>query len=261
MLLQVCSETYGVCPDVVLSGDVSALLAYIPAHLDYMLYELLKNGARAVVEGAAIRPGQGLLAKLPPILASARDAGRALCGLGPSGRWALLLAPPARTSCLHLLLVPPARTSCLYLLLVPPGVVMCIRQQTQCVDQRGSRRSVRAREAAPPLLADHCCVAPCRCVCAPAPTELSSASVTMAAASRQSWSSRCGPTASVPASSRWWARRSSRTVSSMCLTAVAWLEEQAAAVGAAQAAWPACSRMHRWGSLTWHVTCRPHMLD
>ncbi len=67
---QVCSETYGVCPDVVLSGDVGAQLAYIPAHMDYMLYELLKNGARAVVEGGAGRQGQGLLAKLPPIQAS-----------------------------------------------------------------------------------------------------------------------------------------------------------------------------------------------
>jgi hypothetical protein len=37
---QVCSETYGAAPDVKVSGDAYATLAYIPAHLDYMLYEV-----------------------------------------------------------------------------------------------------------------------------------------------------------------------------------------------------------------------------
>lgn len=43
-------EHYGVAPDVTLSGDTHLTIPYIPAHLDYMLYELLKNSARAVVE-------------------------------------------------------------------------------------------------------------------------------------------------------------------------------------------------------------------
>ncbi|KAL6764791.1 pyruvate dehydrogenase kinase-like protein [Haematococcus lacustris] len=47
---QVCQETYGVAPDFVVSGDRQAALPYIPTHLDYMLYELFKNAARAVVE-------------------------------------------------------------------------------------------------------------------------------------------------------------------------------------------------------------------
>ncbi|GIL47842.1 hypothetical protein Vafri_4491 [Volvox africanus] len=47
---QVCMETYGMAPDVVVSGEPKASIPYIPAHLDYMLYELLKNAMRAVVE-------------------------------------------------------------------------------------------------------------------------------------------------------------------------------------------------------------------
>ncbi|KAL4853660.1 [3-methyl-2-oxobutanoate dehydrogenase [lipoamide]] kinase [Chlorella vulgaris] len=43
-------EHYGVAPDVFVSGDTSLTIPYIPAHLDYMLYELLKNSSRAVVE-------------------------------------------------------------------------------------------------------------------------------------------------------------------------------------------------------------------
>lgn len=47
---QVCMETYGVVPEVIVSGDTSLKVPYIPAHIDYMLYELLKNASRSVVE-------------------------------------------------------------------------------------------------------------------------------------------------------------------------------------------------------------------
>jgi [3-methyl-2-oxobutanoate dehydrogenase (acetyl-transferring)] kinase len=40
-------EAYGIAPEVVVSGDLSARLPYLPSHLDYMLYELLKNSMRA----------------------------------------------------------------------------------------------------------------------------------------------------------------------------------------------------------------------
>jgi hypothetical protein len=39
-------ETYGTAPEVVVSGDPHVTIPYIPAHLDYMLYELLKNAMR-----------------------------------------------------------------------------------------------------------------------------------------------------------------------------------------------------------------------
>lgn len=34
-------------PEVVVSGDRSARLPYLTSHLDYMVYELLKNSMRA----------------------------------------------------------------------------------------------------------------------------------------------------------------------------------------------------------------------
>ncbi|BDA46288.1 [3-methyl-2-oxobutanoate dehydrogenase [lipoamide]] kinase [Coccomyxa sp. Obi] len=58
---QVCTETFGAAPEVVISGSSAQLatMPYIPTHLDYMLYELLKNAMRAVVEshkGRALPP-------------------------------------------------------------------------------------------------------------------------------------------------------------------------------------------------------------
>ena len=47
---QVCIESYGIAPEVVVTGDTALKVPCIPAHLDYMLYELLKNAFRAVVE-------------------------------------------------------------------------------------------------------------------------------------------------------------------------------------------------------------------
>lgn len=53
---QVCLEHYGIAPEVVISGNVHLRVPYIEAHLDYMLYELLKNSMRAVVERHVMRP-------------------------------------------------------------------------------------------------------------------------------------------------------------------------------------------------------------
>ena len=52
--MQVCTETFGAAPDVIIhQGDGSAenlAMPYVDSHLDYMLFELLKNAMRAVVE-------------------------------------------------------------------------------------------------------------------------------------------------------------------------------------------------------------------
>lgn len=47
---QVSRETYGLAPEVTCTGDLQSTIPYIPTHLDYMLYELLKNAMRAVIE-------------------------------------------------------------------------------------------------------------------------------------------------------------------------------------------------------------------
>jgi hypothetical protein len=36
-------QVYGVAPEVRVSGDIAAVLPYIPSHLDYMLYEVRRH--------------------------------------------------------------------------------------------------------------------------------------------------------------------------------------------------------------------------
>ena len=40
---EVCRQTYAISPEIVITGDISATCCYIPAHLDYCLFEILKN--------------------------------------------------------------------------------------------------------------------------------------------------------------------------------------------------------------------------
>ena len=47
---QVARESYGCAPEVTCAGDLQSTIPYIPTHLDYMLYELLKNAMRCASE-------------------------------------------------------------------------------------------------------------------------------------------------------------------------------------------------------------------
>ena len=63
-----CAETYGVAPEVFISGDRRFPVPYIPSHFDYIVYEVLKNSARAVVERhLAAQSGPGASHRVPPI--------------------------------------------------------------------------------------------------------------------------------------------------------------------------------------------------
>lgn len=47
---RVCNAEYSIAPDVNVYGDMQATLSYVPSHLHHVLYEIIKNAMRAVVE-------------------------------------------------------------------------------------------------------------------------------------------------------------------------------------------------------------------
>ena len=61
MPLQVSTETYGRAAEVEVTGDIQCIMPYIPSHLDYMLYELLKNAHRCMCVWSSCRPLQAVL--------------------------------------------------------------------------------------------------------------------------------------------------------------------------------------------------------
>jgi len=68
---EMCRHTYGVAPRVTVDGRLDATLAGVPEHIEYVLYELLKNALRAVAEraGYKMRPYkivQQAIVRTPP---------------------------------------------------------------------------------------------------------------------------------------------------------------------------------------------------
>eukprot|EP01104_Vermistella_antarctica_P006204 TRINITY_DN16924_c0_g1_i1.p1 TRINITY_DN16924_c0_g1~~TRINITY_DN16924_c0_g1_i1.p1 ORF type:complete len:544 (+),score=74.75 TRINITY_DN16924_c0_g1_i1:139-1770(+) len=47
---EACDATFGFSPNYEVVGDVDTMMAYVPAHMNYILFEVFKNSLRAVVE-------------------------------------------------------------------------------------------------------------------------------------------------------------------------------------------------------------------
>lgn len=62
---KLCQAALGQAPEIIVQGNVSETLTYVPAVLQYMLTEILKNACRAVVERHA---HSGYHDVLPPVL-------------------------------------------------------------------------------------------------------------------------------------------------------------------------------------------------
>mmetsp|Transcript_1155 Transcript_1155/g.1361 ORF Transcript_1155/g.1361 Transcript_1155/m.1361 type:complete len:397 (-) Transcript_1155:1109-2299(-) len=59
-----CERQYGESPEVEVLGRIDLTMAYVPSHLYYILFELLKNSMRAVVEHHS---NSGIIGSLPDI--------------------------------------------------------------------------------------------------------------------------------------------------------------------------------------------------
>ncbi|KAH8108493.1 26S proteasome subunit P45 [Phellopilus nigrolimitatus] len=66
---EMCEATLGAHPNTIIDGEVEAVFAYVPIHLQYILTELLKNAFRATVERHwqthGMSPSQN---EMPPVL-------------------------------------------------------------------------------------------------------------------------------------------------------------------------------------------------
>eukprot|EP00928_Gymnodinium_smaydae_P033308 TRINITY_DN23894_c0_g1_i1.p1 TRINITY_DN23894_c0_g1~~TRINITY_DN23894_c0_g1_i1.p1 ORF type:complete len:386 (+),score=77.53 TRINITY_DN23894_c0_g1_i1:91-1248(+) len=62
-----CSELYGVSPEVRVEGEVDTALSFVPEHLNFMLQELLKNAMRATTERHLALHGAASQVAMPPV--------------------------------------------------------------------------------------------------------------------------------------------------------------------------------------------------
>ena len=82
---QVCVETFGVSPEVVVTGDTALTVAYIPAHIDYMLYEVRMVYSVALGSCISCSCGKCVLKRaLPAWGGMIIPAGKSLRGLAAS---------------------------------------------------------------------------------------------------------------------------------------------------------------------------------
>jgi len=47
---ELCSLNYGIFPEIKITGAIHEEFPYIPVHMEYIVFELLKNAMRATVE-------------------------------------------------------------------------------------------------------------------------------------------------------------------------------------------------------------------
>jgi signal transduction histidine kinase len=72
---EICELKYGVRPSVRINGEVDAELAHIPAHIEYIVTELLKNAFRATIESGHERePVEVTIAAAPDVPTTKLDA-------------------------------------------------------------------------------------------------------------------------------------------------------------------------------------------
>jgi len=64
---EICERTYGVCPEIIIKGDLDLTFLFIAPHLEYIFLEIMKNSLRATIEHH--RAISGLrFPDLPPIV-------------------------------------------------------------------------------------------------------------------------------------------------------------------------------------------------
>lgn len=76
---ELCQQYYGVYPEIVIEGHKDISFAYARVHLEYILFEIIKNSMRATVE-EAIKNGEKVTRKdLPTVVAVVSGSSEEIC--------------------------------------------------------------------------------------------------------------------------------------------------------------------------------------